>query len=73
VPGDTTLAQLDRIIQGAMGWTNSHLHAFTVGSVLYAEAGPDWEVEVRDERCVRLEGLDASRARGRQALRFRGR
>ena len=25
VPGDTTLAGLDRIIQAAMGWTNSHL------------------------------------------------
>ena len=29
VPGGTTLARLDRIIQAAMGWTNSHLHSFT--------------------------------------------
>jgi len=54
VPGDTTLAGLDRIIQAAMGWTNSHLHTFTVGGVLYAEPSPEWEVEVRDERRVRL-------------------
>jgi len=25
-----TLADLDRIIQAAMGWNNSHLHLFTV-------------------------------------------
>jgi hypothetical protein len=52
VPGDTTLPRLDRIIQAAMGWTNSHLHTFTVGGVVYGEANPEWEVE--DERRVRL-------------------
>ena len=26
VPGHMTLADLDRIIQAAMGWTNSHMH-----------------------------------------------
>ncbi len=31
VPGDTTLRRLDRIIQTAMGWTNSHMHTFTAG------------------------------------------
>jgi hypothetical protein len=30
VPGNMTLADLDRIIQAAMGWNNSHLHLFTV-------------------------------------------
>ena len=54
VPGDTTLARLDRIIQAAMGWTNSHLHMFTAGGVLYAEPSPEWGVEVRDEGRVRL-------------------
>jgi hypothetical protein len=62
VPGDTTLARLDRIIQAAMGWTNSHLHTFTVGGVLYAEPSPEWEVEVRDERRVRL--ADVAREEG---------
>jgi hypothetical protein len=54
VPGDTRLARLDRIIQAAMGWTNSHLHMFTVAGVLYGEPSPEWEEEVRDERRVRL-------------------
>ena len=35
VPGNMTLADLDRIIQAAMGWTNSHLHLFTVGAHVY--------------------------------------
>lgn len=29
VPADINFQQLHAIIQGAMGWTNSHLHAFT--------------------------------------------
>jgi len=41
VPGDTTLRRLDRFIQTAMGWTNSHLHTFTAGGVIYAE--PNWQ------------------------------
>jgi hypothetical protein len=54
VPGDTTLARLDRIIQTAMGWTNSHLHTFTAGGVVYADPNPEWEIEVRNERRARL-------------------
>src|SRR5688572_22968103 len=54
VPGDTTLARLDRIIQTAMGWRNSHLHTFTGGGVVYADPNPEWEIEVRNERRARL-------------------
>jgi hypothetical protein len=54
VPGDTTLARLDRIIQAAMGWTNSHMHMFTAGGVIYAEPSPEWEEEVMDEGRVLL-------------------
>lgn len=57
VPGDTTLARLDRIIQAAMGWTNSHLHTFTAGGVVYADPSPEWEIEVRNERRSRLDGI----------------
>ncbi len=31
VPGDTRLSRLHRILQRAMGWDDSHLHAFTLG------------------------------------------
>jgi hypothetical protein len=57
VPGDTTLARLDRIIQTAMGWTNSHLHTFTAGGVLYAAPSPEWDIPVKDERRVRLDRI----------------
>ena len=57
VPGDTTLARLDRIIQTAMGWTNSHLHTFTAGGVLYADPSPEWEIPVKDERRVLLDRI----------------
>lgn len=62
VPGDTTLGWLDRIIQAAMGWTNSHLHLFTVGGVVYGEPSPEWETDVRDEGRVRLS--DVAREEG---------
>lgn len=32
VPGSLTLSETHAVIQGAMGWTNSHLHRFRVGS-----------------------------------------
>jgi hypothetical protein len=37
-----------------MGWTNSHLHTFTAGGVVYSEPDPEWEIEVKDERRARL-------------------
>jgi pRiA4b ORF-3-like protein len=57
VRGDTTLRRLDRIIQTAMGWTNSHLHTFTAGGVIYADPSPEWEIDVKDERRFRLERI----------------
>lgn len=33
VPHTLTLAKLDRVVQAAMGWTNSHLH--------------DWRIRIR--------------------------
>jgi hypothetical protein len=57
VPGKTSLARLDRIIQTAMGWTNSHLHTFTAGGVVYSEPSGEWETPVRNERRTRLEQI----------------
>lgn len=42
VPGHMTLADLDRIIQAAMGWTNSHLHIFAIDGHLYGLPDDDW-------------------------------
>jgi hypothetical protein len=38
VPLDTTLAQLHYILQGAMGWTDSHLHEFEIGGLRYGDS-----------------------------------
>jgi hypothetical protein len=35
VPSGVPLAKLHDIIQVAMGWTDSHLHAFTIGTTRY--------------------------------------
>jgi len=37
---DTTLRSLHHILQGAMGWTNSHLHMFIQGENRYTEPHP---------------------------------
>ena len=54
VPSDITLEDLHYILQVAMGWTNSHLHQFIVGRTSYGEPHPDYDLEMRDERRVRL-------------------
>ncbi|NNJ11666.1 plasmid pRiA4b ORF-3 family protein [Chloroflexales bacterium ZM16-3] len=58
VPDDSTLATLHAIIQAAMGWTDSHLHMFSIGRTTYGVPDPDYDDEdVRDERRVKLNQL----------------
>jgi hypothetical protein len=48
VPGGVRLARLHDIFQAAMGWTNSHLHSFTIGEDFYGmhvEDYPDNELD----------------------------
>ena len=37
-----TLAKLDRVIQAAMGWTNSHLHEFKIAGKRYGIPDEEW-------------------------------
>ena len=37
VRGDVNLGLLHAVIQVAMGWTNSHLHQFTIGNKRYSD------------------------------------
>lgn len=37
VPLDATLADLHRILQAAMGWTDAHLHEFDIGGLRYGD------------------------------------
>jgi hypothetical protein len=43
VPGEVTLAALHEILQEAMGWTNTHLHMFQIGTVDYSD--PESELD----------------------------
>jgi hypothetical protein len=57
VPPRTSLLKLHRILQLAMGWTNSHLHLFDVDGKLYGEPSADWDFEVLDSRKMTLEKI----------------
>lgn len=60
VPSDIPLHKLHAVLQEAMGWTNSHLHAFClrdrrIGDITLEDG--TWEQELEDERKVRLDEL----------------
>jgi len=65
VPHDITLARLHRLIQAAMGWTNSHLHCFEAGDARYGMTSAE-EDEVEDERRVHL--CDLLQRKGQKLL-----
>lgn len=55
VPGETTLADLHRAIQAAMGWEDYHLHTFDIAGRQYGD--PRAVDDVADETRVTLNGL----------------
>lgn len=59
VRGDTTLAELHRVLQVAMGWWDAHLHQFIVGGTYFGEPHPDYSgyVDMNDERKVTLNDI----------------
>lgn len=57
VPGDITLAKLHRVFQIVMGWTNSHLHKFSIGGVDYAQPDPDGFLNFQSDRRARLNNV----------------
>ena len=68
VGGEITLAALHDVLQTAFGWTDSHLHQFSVGEAIFGVPDPDdlgWGRSVADERRVRLQD-----AVGRRVKRF---
>ena len=56
VEGQMSFIQLHHIIQAAMGWTDAHLHQFTISDTRYATPDPEDDPEhpVVDERAVKL-------------------
>lgn len=55
VPAGIRLDRLHRVIQAAMGWTDSHLHMFTDGADRYGRPDPD--LQLHDERKATLRDL----------------
>src|SRR6476469_4081593 len=55
VPGETTLGDLHRAIQAAMGWEGYHLHTFDIEGRQYGD--PRVVDDVADEKRVTLNGL----------------
>jgi hypothetical protein len=53
----TRLARLHKILQKAMGWTNSHLHLFEIDGKPYGEGDFEWDFDVQDYRGMRLEKI----------------
>jgi hypothetical protein len=61
VPSNLLLSDFNKIIQSAMGWTNSHLHQFEKNRTFYIEIYPDGELEERidvvDYKKFKIESL----------------
>jgi len=57
VPSRTSLLKLHKILQRAMGWTNSHLHLFEIDGKPYGEGDFEWDFDVRDYRGMRLDKI----------------
>ncbi|HLP89604.1 MAG TPA: plasmid pRiA4b ORF-3 family protein [Nostocaceae cyanobacterium] len=54
VASNTTLEQLHSIIQVAMGWYNCHLHSWNIGGVEYGQPAPEYGIDVKNEKNVKL-------------------
>ena len=42
----TSLSRLHKILQRAVGWTNSHLHLFEIDDKPYGEGDFEWDFDV---------------------------
>ena len=52
VPGAVRMAKLSEMLLAAMGWTNSHLHAFRVGEKRYGMCFDEYPEDEIDEKGV---------------------
>jgi hypothetical protein len=63
VASNTPLGKLHEIVQQAMGWTNSHLHAFLIAGDRYGPPDSDGESKDIDYRKIKLEDIAAEGSR----------
>jgi len=57
VNGQINLKKLHEVFQIAMGWTNTHLHQFLIGSFWYSVPDEEEDHESLDERKFKLDSL----------------
>ncbi|HUZ41327.1 MAG TPA: plasmid pRiA4b ORF-3 family protein [Acidimicrobiales bacterium] len=58
VPTNVRMSKLHDILQGTMGWTDSHMHAFEVGDARYGTCFDDFpEDEIDEQQVTVLEAL----------------
>ncbi len=63
VPASVRLAKLHDTFQAAMGWTNSHLHSFTIGGERYGmqvDEYPEGEIDEKQVTVLRAIGKHPS-------------
>jgi hypothetical protein len=63
VPGNVTFAKLHRILQVALGWTDSHLHEFVVGKRHIGLPDDEFRDDVANETRVRLEDVASAKTK----------
>jgi hypothetical protein len=68
VPGSVRMNRLADMLLAAMGWSNSHLHAFDVGGTRYGMHFDEWPVGEIDEKDVSV--LQALRDTGRFVFEY---
>lgn len=54
VAANTSLFDLHRILQAAMGWHDGHLHEFEHDGELYGESDPEWDMVRRSEQKTKV-------------------
>jgi hypothetical protein len=57
VPASIRLDLLHGVLQSALGWTDSHLHMFSLGEARFGWVDPDFDEDVTDETTVRLSDI----------------
>ncbi len=68
MPGAVRMAKLSEMLLAAMGWTNSHLHAFEAGEMRYGMCFDDYPEGEIDEKTVTV--LQALREERRFAYEY---
>jgi len=63
VPAEISLPRLHDVLQVVMGWTDSHLHSFSIGDRRYTNAEDHEDLDMLAEKGHGLEGLVGDRVR----------